>query len=58
MTNLLDFYCNSSSDTRFFMLLSPIQRVEVLCNTADVVGWIKPNTPAPISPALNPTIKR
>ena len=44
--------------TRFFMLLSPIQRVEVLCNMADVVGWIKPNTPAPISPALNPTIKR
>lgn len=39
------------------MLLSPIQRVEVLCNTADVVGWIKPNTPAPISPALKPTIK-
>jgi len=40
------------------MLLSPIQRVEVLCNMADVVGWINPNTPAPISPALNPTIKR
>ena len=40
------------------MLLSPIQRVDVLCNNADVVGCKIPKTPAPISPALNPTIRR
>jgi hypothetical protein len=52
------YYSVSSSGSRFFILRSPIHNVDVLCNNADVVGCKIPKTPAPISPALNPTIKR
>jgi len=54
----IQYYSVSSSGSRFFILRSPIHNVDVLCNNADVVGCKIPKTPAPISPALNPTIKR
>lgn len=40
----------------FFILFILIKSVDVLCNNADVVGCITPNTPSAISPELKETI--
>ena len=40
------------------MLRRLIASVDMLCNSADVVGSITPETPQIISPKLKPTIKR
>ena len=51
-------YIVSCSGKRFFMLFNVIPSVEMLWNIADVVGGMSPNTPAPMSPELMPTMER
>lgn len=46
----------SQRGSRFFMLLIPISRVDVLWHSADVVGCITPATPRTINNVLKPTI--
>ena len=51
-------YIVSCSGKRFVMLFNVIPSVEMLWNIADVVGGMSPNTPAPMSPELMPTMER
>src|SRR5699024_6583629 len=48
--------CHYVSGNKLFMLLRLIAIVDVLCNKADVVGWIRPATPKAISAPLMLTI--